>query len=197
MKSPFAKGCLGLFMLLILGFGFVFWRWKHPPVVGETFSTLTAEQKTQRRRDARKLEDQVSDVIRNVKNGDRSAFQIVATEQQLNTLLQDRIRTEKFIVRNLRTGLDSQKLTLQGDVPYNGLETTLTLTGNISAQDNKVLFQTEGLLIGGLFEAPKKWKRKIETQVTTQLNKLLENANVNVTKVSIEEKQLVIAGQPR
>ena len=197
MKSPFAKGCLGLFVLLFLGVGFLFWRLKHPPIVGENFATLNPEQKKQRRQEAKKLEDQVSDVIRNVKNGDRSAFQIIATEQQLNTLLQDRIRTEKFIVKNLRTGLDSQKLTLQGDLPYKGLETTMTLSGSVSVQDSKVLFKTEGLLIGGLFEAPKSWKRKIETQVTSQLNKLLENANVNVTQVSIAEKQLVISGQPR
>ena len=197
MKSPFAKGCLGLFVLLLLGCGFVFWRLKHPPVVGEKFSALNAEEKKQRRQEAKKLEDQVSDVIRNIKAGDRSPFHIVATEQQLNTLLQDRIRTEKFIVKNLRTGLNSQKLILQGDVPYSGLEATMTLTGNIIEQDNKVLFKTEGLLIGGLFEAPKRWKKKIETQVTNQLNKLLENANVNVTKVSIEEKRLVIEGVPR
>jgi len=197
MKSPFAKGFLGLFVILFFAAGYVFWRVKNPPVVGEKFSALTKEQKTQRRQDAKKLEDQVADVYDKIKDGDRAPFQIIATEQQLNTLLQDRIRTEKFVVKNLRTGLDSQKLSLQGDVPYKGLETTFTLVGNISAQNGKVLFKTESLLIGGLMEAPKSWKRKIETQVTNQLNKLLEKINVDVTKVSIEEKRLVIEGTPR
>lgn len=197
MKSPFAKGCLGLFIILIAGAGYIFWRVKNPPVVGENFSVLTAEQKTQRRQSAKQLEDQVSDVVRKVKSGDRSPFRIVATEQQLNTLLQDRIRTEKFAIKNLRAGLDTKQLTLQGDVPYKGLETTATLVGDISAQNGKVLFETDSLLIGGLLEAPKDWKRKIEDQVTTQLNKLIENANVNVTKASVENKQLVIEGAPR
>ena len=136
-------------------------------------------------------------MVRKVKSGDRSPFRIVATEQQLNTLLQDRIRTEKFAIKNVRAGLDSKQLTLQGDVPYKGLETTATLAGNISAQNGKVLFKTESLLIGGLLEAPKEWKSKIETQVTAQLNKLIEKANVNVTKASVEEKQLIIEGVPR
>ena len=197
MKSPFARGCLGLFVILIAAAGYVFWRVKNPPVVGDNFSVLTPEQKTQRRQSAKKLEDQVSDVVRKVKSGNRSPFRIVASEPDLNTLLQDRIRTEKFAIKNLRAGLDSNQLTLQGDVPYQGLETTATLVGNISAQNGKVLFKTESLLLGGLLEAPKDWKSKIETQVTEQLNKLIEGAKVNVTKAAVENKKLIIEGAPR
>ena len=197
MKSPFAKGCLGLFVILIAVAGYVFWRVKNPPVVGDNFAVLTEAQKTQRRQSRKVLEDHVSDVARKVKSGDRTPFRIVASEPDLNTLLQDRIRTEKFAIKNVRAGLDSNQLTLQGDVPYKGLETTATLVGNISAQDGKVLFKTESLLIGGLLEAPKEWKSKIETQVTTQLNKLIEGAKVNVTKASVEDKKLIIEGAPR
>ncbi len=197
MKSPFARGCLGLFVILIIGAGYLFWRIKNPPVVGDNFAVLTEAQKAQRRQSAKVLEDQVSDVVRKVKSGDRTPFRIVASEPDLNTLLQDRIRTEKFVIKNLRAGLDSNQLTLQGDVPYNGLETTATLVGNISAKDGKVLFKTESLLLGGLLEAPKKWKKKIETQVTNQLNKLIEGSNVNVTKAAVEDKKLVIEGAPR
>ncbi len=197
MKSPFAKGCLGFFVILIAVAGYVFWRVRNPPVVGDNFAVLTEVQKTQRRQSAKVLEDQVSDVVRKVKSGDRTPFRIVASEPDLNTLLQDRIRTEKFALKNVRAGLDSNQLTLQGDVPYKGLETTATLVGNISAQDGKVLFKTESLLLGGLLEAPKEWKSKIETQVTTQLNKLIEGAKVNVTKASVEDKKLIIEGAPR
>lgn len=197
MKSPFAKGCLALIVLFIAGSGYLFWRAKTPPTVGEDFKSLPREEQQRRRNDARKLEEQTSDIVHRVRNGDRKPFRLVATEQQLNTLLQDRIRTDKFALKDLRVGLKSRQLSLQGTVPYKGLETTATLTGDISAQDGRVAFNADQLLIGGLFEAPGNWKKKVESQVTSQLNKLLKNANVNITRAVIEDGQLVIEGAAR
>ncbi len=194
MKSIFAKGCLGLVLLLIVGGGYLFWRAKTPPTVGEDFKVLSREEQQRRRNDAQKLEDQTADIVRRVKSGDRKPFRLVATEQQLNTLLQDRIRTDKFALKDLRVGLKSKQLSLQGTVPYKGLETTATLTGDISAQNGRVKFNADKLLIGGLFEAPGDWKEKVEKQVDSQLNKLLSNAKVNVTRAAVEDGQLVLEG---
>jgi hypothetical protein len=194
MKSSFAKGCLGLVLLLIVGGGYLFWRAKTPPTVGENFKTLPQEEQQRRRSDAKKLEEQTADIVRRVKSGDRKPFRLVATEQQLNTLLQDRIRTDKFALKDLRVGLKSKQLSLQGTVPYKGLETTATLTGDISAQNGRVKFDADKLLIGGLFEAPGDWKGKVEQQVDNQLNKLLSNAKVNITNAAVEDGQLVLEG---
>lgn len=197
MKSPFAKGCLALVLLLIVGGGYLFWRVKTPPVVGENFKTFSPEEQQRRRDDAKKLEEETADIVRRVKRGDRAPFRLVATEAQLNTLLQDRIRTDKFALRDLRVGLKADELTLQGNVPYEGLETTATLTGNIETHNGRIVFNAHKLLIGGLIEAPKDWKKKVEEQVTEQLGKLLKNADVNVTRAEVEDGQLVIEGARR
>lgn len=194
MKSRIAIGCLGLIILLVAGGGYLFWRAKTPPRVGEDFKSLPREEQQRRRTEAQKLEDQTADIVRRVKSGDRKPFRLVATEQQLNTLLQDRIRTDKFALKDLRVGLKPKQLSLQGTVPYKGLETTATLTGDISAQNGRVKFNADKLLIGGLFEAPGDWKEKVEKQVDSQLNKLLSNAKVNITRAAVEEGQLILEG---
>jgi hypothetical protein len=194
MKSPFAKGCLGVLLLLILGGGFIFWRFKTPPKVGENFKALSPQQKQTRRKDAKKLEEEAADVVRRVKRGDTTPFRLVASEQQLNTLFQDKLRTEKFAIRDLRVGLKPHELSLQGTVPYKGFNATLTLTGDVIAENGKIIFKANDLLIGGLARAPDKWKKKIEKQVTKQLGKLLDNADVKVTNASVENGSLILEG---
>lgn len=197
MKSPFVKGCLGVLLLLVLGGGFLFWRIKTPPRVGEDFKSLSPAEKQARREDAKKLEEQTADVVRRVKSGDTTPFRIVASEEQLNTLLQDKVRTEKFAIHDLRVGLKTHQLSLQGVVPYKGFDATMTLTGDVVAENGNIVFKADDLLIGGLAKAPDKWKKKIEKQVTKQLGKLLDNADVNVTNASVENGQLVIEGARR
>lgn len=196
MNSRFVKVSLLIVLLLAVGGGYLFWRAKTAPVVGENFGHLTPQQQQARREDAKKLEEESAEIVRRIRKGDRSPFRLVATQQQLNTLLQDRIRTDKFAVRDLRVGLESERLSLQGTVPYKNLETTATLIGDISAQDGKILFTADKLLLGGLFEAPGEWKTKIEAQVTKQLNRLLENSRVRIDRASIENNELIIEGQP-
>ena len=175
----------------------MFWRIKTPPTVGEDFKTFSPEEKTRRREDARKLEDQIREVTRKVKNGDKSPFRLAASEAQLNTLLQDRINTDKFPIHDLRAGLDDGKLTLQGTAPYKGTDVQVTVSGKVSARDGKIDYEVESLLLGGLFQAPDKWKRKVEKQVTPQINKALEHENINITRAAVEDKQLILEGVPR
>lgn len=197
MKSLLVKGCLGVLLLIIIGGGFIFWRFKTPPTVGDDFTKLSPEQKQARRQDAQKLEEDFTDVVRRVKNGDTTPFRVAASEEQLNTLLQDKVRTEKFILRDLRVGLKTNELSLQGTMPYKGFDATMTLTGNVVAENGNIVFKADELLIGGLAKAPDKWKKKIEKQVTKQLGKLLENADVNVTNATIENGSLIIEGAKR
>lgn len=197
MKSRTAKGCFVVVLLLAIGGGFLYWRATTPPRVAENFRELSPEEKQRRRENARRLEEEVQGVARDIRRGDKKPFQIVASEEQLNTLLQDRINTDKFPIRDLRAGLADGKLTLQGTVPYKGLETTATLSGNVSAQNGKVVYRIDSLLMGGLFQAPEKWKRKVEKEVGSQLNKLLEGQDIDMTRAAVENKQLVLEGTPR
>lgn len=196
MKSPLTQGCLLLVVLCLIGGGYAFWRAKTAPVVGEDFQKLSPAQQQIRRKDAKQLEEESAEIVRRIRKGDRSPFRLAASEEQLNTLLQDRIRTEKFAVKDLRVGLESQRLSLQGNVPYKGLETTVTLIGDISAQDGAIVFKADKLLLGGLIEAPSEWKTKIETQVAKQLNRLLESSKVEITHAAVESGELIIEGHP-
>jgi hypothetical protein len=197
MKSPFVKGCLGVLLILILGGAFLVWRFVTPPQVGEDFKTLSPAQQQARREDAKKLEEEAAEVVRRVKSGDTTPFRLAASEEQLNTLLQDKLRTEKFVIRDLRVGLKTNELSLQGTVPYKGFDATMTLTGDVVAENGDIVFKANELLIGGLAKAPDKWKKKIEKQVTKQLGKLLDSADVKVTNASVENGSLIIEGAKR
>lgn len=197
MKSPYAKGCLAVVLLIALGGGYLFWRFKTPPTVADDFTALSVEEQKRRRQDARQFEDEVQDRIRKIKNGDKSPFKLAASEERLNTLLQDRIHTDKFPIRNLRVGLGDGKLALQGVVPYKGAEVTATLSGEVTAANGKLLYKVDSLMLGGLFQAPDKWKEKVQEEVSKNLNKLLENQNVEITRAAVEDKQLIIEGTPR
>ena len=159
MKSRFVKGCLGLILLIALGGGFLYWRIRTPPKVAEDFKKLPEAEKKKRRGDAKELQDSVQDTVRKIKSGDKTPFKLVATENQLNTLLQDRINTDKFPIHDLRVGLDNEQLTLQGIAPYKGMETTVTMTGTITAENGKLNYKVDSLLLGGLLQAPHKWKK--------------------------------------
>jgi hypothetical protein len=196
MKSRFGKGCLLLVLLLLIGGGYLYWRAKTPPKIAEDFKTLSPQEQQRRREEARKTQDDVQQVIRKIKTGDKSPFRLTASEDVLNTLLQDRINTDKFPIHNLRVGLGDGQLALQGMLPYKGMDATATLTGNVSAKDGKIVYKVDSLLINGLFPAPDKWKRKAQNEVEKNLNKLLESQDVAITHAVIKDRQLVIEGVP-
>lgn len=197
MKSRFVIGCALIVVLLLVIGGYLFWRIKTPPHVAENFKELPSAEKQRRRRETQQLEQQVKDVVRSIKAGNKSSFRLEANAEQLNTLVQDRVRTEKFAIHDLRVGLDDNELTLQGIVPFKGMETTATLTGDVKAENGKLKYSVKKFLIGGLFEAPSKWKRKIEDSVEKNLNKLLTNENIHITRAAVEGKKLIIEGEPR
>ena len=197
MKSRYAIGCALGAVLLIVGIVYLAWRAKTPPKVAENFRQLPPQEQQRRRVEARQLEDQVQEVARKVKSGDKTPFRLVATEDQLNTLVQDRINTDKFAIRDLRVGLDNNQFTLQGTLPYKGVQATATLSGTVSAQDGKLDYKVDSFLIGGLFQAPKKWRRTVEEKITPQLNKLLVEENLYISRAAVEDKQLIIEGAPR
>jgi len=195
MTSRARQGCaLGAVVLCGLA-GFLAWRASTPPRVTDTvpFSQAAPQEQQQRREEAKRFTDQVNEVAASARRKEKKPFTITATEQVLNTLLQDRLDTEKFPVRDLRAGLEPGKVVLQGRVLYKGFDAVATLGGNIVANKGKLEFKADSLQVGGL-PAPANWKNKIETTVTEKLNQLLKNAPGRINSVAVEQDKLTIEG---
>jgi hypothetical protein len=121
MKRLFS-GCLLVVLLLAGVAAYYYWRVSTAPRVGEAipFAQLAPQEKERRRASAQKLTEDFGRVIQEAKRGENKKFVITANEEQLNTLLQDRLNTEKFPVRDLRVGLQFDLLLVQGRVLYKG-----------------------------------------------------------------------------
>lgn len=192
LKRFFTVLLLGL--LLVTGYAaYRFYQAATPPQVGGTsFAQLSPQEKTARRKDAQKLTEQIQNVVREAKSGAKKRFKITADENQLNTLLQDRLDTSKFPVRDLRVGLAPQELSLQGRVNYNGFDATGTLSGDISAQNGALNFQAKSLQVQG-FSVPK-LQDNAETEINKALHKWSGELPGRIDKVTIEDRKLTIEG---
>ena len=192
LKRIFTVFLLGF--LLIAGYAaYRFYQAVTPPQIGgESFAQLSPQEKTARRRDAQKLTDQIQKVVRDAKSGQQKRFKIIADENQLNTLLQDRLDTSKFPVRDLRVGLAPQTLSLQGRVNYNGFDATGTLSGNISAQNGALQFAAKSLQVQG-FSVPK-LQNNAEKEINKALTKWSAELPGRIDKVTIEDRKMTIEG---
>ena len=115
-KKGCLAGCLAVPVVLLLVGLYVWQRARTAPQVGENFATLSPQQKIERRASVQKLEDDVRQITRAAKNKEQQRFTLTVDEGQLNTLLQDKIDTSKFPIRDLRVGLQPNQLTLQGRI---------------------------------------------------------------------------------
>lgn len=195
MKNRF--GCFAL--VVVLGFGALFtYRALFPPRVGgPAFSQLPPQTQQARRADAQKLVEQVESVARAAKRDEKKTFTVTATEDQLNTLLQDRLKTENFPIRDLRVGLSPRTLTAQGTVNYQGFDVPATLEGALSAQNGELVFNINSLQLSGL-PAPSAWKEKAGKAVGDGLRKALGGGqNARIESVEIESGKLTISGRTR
>lgn len=188
-------GCLAI--LIVLGFAaYGAYRAANPPRVGGVaFKELPPATQKARRVEAQKLVEQVEDVARAAKKNEKKPFTLTATEEQLNTLLQDRLKTEKFPIRDLRAGLSTDQMTLQGTVNYQGFDAPATMTGTLSAQGGTLQFSVDSLQIAGL-PAPGGWKEKAQKAVDGSLNKAFSHdRNARIESVQIENGLLTVKGQ--
>jgi hypothetical protein len=187
-------GCIAL--LVVLGFaGYGAYYAAYPPRVGGVaFKELPPATQKERRVEAQKLVEQVEDVARAAKKDEKKSFILTATEEQLNTLLQDRLRTEKFPIRDLRAGLSPNLLTLQGTINYQGFDAPATMTGTVSAQGGALQFKVDTLQIAGIPMGS--WKEKAQKAVDSSLNKAFGNGNnTRINSVKIESGLLTVTGQ--
>ena len=191
MKRSFVP----LILLLIIGASaYAIYRKVSPPPVGNSvpFAQLTPQEKAKRRVDVQKLNEQIDKVVREAKSGEKKTFHIEASEEQLNTLLQDRLDASKFPVRDLNVGLSPGELALQGRVNYKGIDATATLSGDISVRDGQLDFQAgelkvQGFSVGSL-------KKKAQKEVTRALNSWSEKLPGKIETVTIEDQKITIEG---
>lgn len=190
-----STGCVLVSLLVVGAALFGAWRVRQPPVVGEAvpFSQLPAPEQKRRREDVRALESQIKEIQRSARQGQKKPFALVVTDEQLNTVLQDRLDTSKFPIRDLRAGMEPNRLLVQGQIKYQGIEGAATLTGNLEVDNGRLIFVAESLQFG-MIPAPSKWKSKVETQISEKLNEALANAPGRIEKVAIEQGQMTISG---
>ncbi len=190
-----STGC-GLFVLLLIAaLGYGAWRVLTPPRVdpGIPISQLPPAQQAQRREEAKQLETQVREIARAGRQNQQQPFTLEISAAQLNTLLQDRVDTRKFPIRNLRIGLEPGQLLAQGDAKVSGFSGTATLSGALTAQNGKLQFATQNLKIAGL-SAPDKWQKKIAKSLTERLNDALKDAPGRIDAVTIETDKMIVSG---
>ena len=189
------SGC-GLAALAFLGLAlFGVWRARTPPTISNSVPITQlppAEQKA-RREDAHKLETQVSKLAQAAKEKQHKTFELVVSADQLNTLLQDRLQTEKFPIQNLRAGIAPDQLLVRGDIDYKGFQGVATLGGTLAAQDGKLVYNVQSLQVGGL-PLPGKWRDKVEAQITEKLNETLLKTPGRIDSVQLEQDKMTIKG---
>jgi hypothetical protein len=157
---------------------------------------LPVAEQARRRADAESLENQVRDIARSARAGESKAFSIEITQEQVNTLLQDRVDLSKFPVRNLRVGFEPGRVVAQGDVDYKGISAGATLAGTVTLQNGQLVYVTETLLVQGI-PAPGDWKGKIDGPISEQLNRALANAPGTLEEVRIESGKMIVSGRTR
>ncbi len=189
------RSLVPLILLFVIGAGAYFVYQKvTPPRVGTSvpFAQLAPPEKAKRRQDAQKLTTQIEKVAREIKNGESKTFRIEATEEQLNTLLQERLDTSKFPVRDLAVGLSPDLLALQGRINYQGMDATATLSGSVSVKNGTLVFQSGDLKVQGFSVGA--LQKKAEKEVTRALNTWSEKLPGKIENVTIEDQKITVEG---
>ena len=190
------RGCLSAVAALFLGaLGlFAYTQLSAPRVDSVPLSQLPPEEQKVRRQEARQLEDQVSNIARAARAGEKKPFVLEVTDEQLNTLLQDRVDLSKFPIRDLRVGFEPGRVVAQGEVKYSGVSATATLVGNVTLENGQLIYITDSLQVMGV-PAPAEWKEKLDKEVTKQLNVALKKAPGRVDEVRLESGKMIVSGQ--
>jgi hypothetical protein len=187
------KSKLGLVLLCVLpvvAIVFFWWRQGQAPVGGTPFRQLPTAEQEQRRAHLGQVEDQIKDIQRKVKKNEKAPFELVITEDDLNTFLQDRINTEKFPFREPRAGFSPGRITVQGTVDYKGFSAPGSLSGTLTVENGQPAFHAESLKVQG-FPAPGNLKEKAEKEINkvartlTEDSVKLESATIEVGKITL------------
>lgn len=193
------------FSTLTLGAMLLFCAWgiyqatRPPRPSRAAFSQLPPQAQKQRRAEAQRLVQNIEEIARQARQNDKAhvkkPFVIQASEEQLNTLLQDRLRTEKFPISDLSVALSSNQLTLQGTAKYSGVDWPATISGTLQAQNGALRYQIESLSVSGL-PAPSALRDKAQKAIENGLQKAFANQQrARIDAVEITPGKLTLRGQ--
>ena len=189
------KFALPLVLLLVLVGGYFAYRAFSGPAVAPRLTDLPPAQQAERRADAQQLIEKVDEVARAARENKRSDFEVTATQEQLNTLLQDKIKIKDSPVSELSAALQPGALILSGQAKYQGIQVPVVINGNLRAQNGGLDFQIQSLTLGG-FGAPSGWKDKAQKAASDAIEKALsQGQKVRFESVQIENEKLTVKGQ--
>lgn len=189
------KILIPLILLLVAAGGYFAYRAFFGPYVAPRLADLPPAQQAARRADADKLIREVDDIARAARKNERHDFNVTASQDQLNTLLQDKIKIKKLPIRELSAQLQPNSLILSGRAKYNGLEVPVVIRGDLQAQNGGLQLQIKSLTLGG-FGAPSQWKDNAQKVVSQAIEKALSNGEkVRFEKVEIGDETLTVSGQ--
>jgi len=177
-------GCAVLFGLWLA------WRARSAPV---PFSQLDATEQQRRRTEVGPLQDQAKDIAGKARRHEKVRFQMAFTEEQINTMLQDRAQDPKAAIRDPRVTLSPGRVTLQGNGTYKGLSGAASVMGTVAVRDGQVVFNAESLTVSGL-PMPGAVKTEVESEINRRLGQGLSQIPVKVESVTVEEGRLTVAG---
>ncbi len=183
-----------LILLVALGGYFAYRAFSGPPVAPR-IADLPPAQQAERRADADELVQQVDEVARAARKNEKSDFSVTATQDQLNTLLQDKIKIKNSPVSGLSATLAPDSLILSGQAKYNGLQVPVVINGDLKARNGGLDLQIQSLTLGG-FSAPAEWKDKAQKVTSEAIEKALSDGQkVRFESVQIEKERLTVTGK--
>ena len=189
------KLVISIVLLLIVAGGYVAYRAFSGPAVAPRLSDLPPAQQAERRADAQQLVEKVDEVARAARKNERSDFAVTASQDQLNTLLQDKLKLKNSPISGLSAALQPDSLILSGRAKYNGITVPVIINGDLKARDGRLDLQIQSLTLGG-FSAPAEWKNKVQKLASEALEKALSDGQkVRFDSVKIESEQLTVTGQ--
>ena len=181
--------------LLVIGGAYFAYRVFSGPASAPRLADLSPAQQAARRADAKELVGKVNEIARAAKKGEPKNFTLVASQDQLNTLLQDNLKIKNAPVSDLSAALEPNRLVLSGRAQYKGLNVPLVINGGLKAKDGGLDFEIESLTLGG-FAAPQKWKDKAKKAAGEAIEKALSGGQkLRFDEVQIENEKLTVKGQ--
>lgn len=192
------KRFLGVFLALLLLGGGAFWwiQARRAARVSVTpLAQLSPQERTQKRAQAQSVVEQVKTIARDAKTGRAKPFELRLTQDELNTLVQDRLQVKNLPIQNPRVGLQNGQLIFEGDGNYHGVQAPVSASGTVAAQNGDVSFQIDSLSLGG-WPAPSGWKEKAQRAVSDGIHKALkEKGSAKIESVEVGEGTMTIKGR--
>lgn len=189
------KILIPLFLILIVAGSYFVYRVFFGSYVAPRLADLPPKVRAERRADAKDLVRDVDKVARAARKNERAPFNVTATQDQLNTLLQDKVKIKGLPIRDLSAQLQPNSIVVSGRAKYNGIKVPVVIQGDLKARDGGLQLQIQSLTLGG-FSVPSNWKNKAQDAISKALEEALSGGQkVRFESVEIGSEKLTVRGQ--